>query len=646
MAFNAFTVAALFGVSIVTFCYRHFSLLQRRKVMDTDPEYQRTPAFPADKLPGSLPVCTIDDDVDAALVARTALVHLQHLDSNLLVHDALWRDLCAFTGTLRTFAGAQRIIASWKKLNRLYSPHDFRIIPGARVIRPGPKTQWVEARFQFTMEHNGVQMNCEGLMRLVPKDAFEWKIWTLVTMLKGVPDWGDVDNLDPIAETSKPERTISESPDGSKHYPCVIVGAGFSGLCLAGRLQALGVPYVVIDKIENVGDIWTSRYQSVKMHTSKEHGQFPFKTRIWGADKPYHLDSADLRTGYQKFVDLYGINLQLSTELKIAQYSKSTQTWALDITHQGISSTLSCEHVVFALGTVGTSPRFPSNLSGWDKYKGIIQHSGTFTHARSWTSLKGAVVGSANSGHDIANDMVSSGLASVTMVQRGRTPVLPVEFYSNIYDSIYNDKADIALSDQLSMWAPTSIARLMSMRAISKMAAQDPERYEALERVGFRVEANMDMYSSLYERFGGHYIDVGVSKKIISGEIKMKPAPPGAGLCGFYENGLVFEDGSKLETDVVVFATGFEGNMRHMAEKLVEKDVAEKLEDWWGVDCEGEIRGAWRPMGHPGIWFTGGNVAIARFFSRFLALQIKSQVVGTPFEVYRSSATADSKSRI
>jgi len=171
----------------------------------------------------------------------------------------------------------------------------------------------------------------------------------------------------------------------------------------------------------------------------------------------------------------------------------------------------------------------------------------------------------------------------------------------------------------------------MAMRAISKMASEEPERFDSLERRGFKVERNMDLYHCLYERFGGHYLDVGVSKKISDGLIKVKSD---SALTGFTETGLVFADGSTLDADVVVFATGFEGNMRLAARDLVGEDVGDKLEDWWGVDSEGELRGAWKPIGHPGIWFTGGNVMLARFFSRFLALQIAADVKGMPLQVW------------
>ena len=51
-----------------------------------------------------------------------------------------------------------------------------------------------------------------------------------------------------------------------------------------------------------------------------------------------------------------------------------------------------------------------------------------------------------------------------------------------------------------------------------------------------------------------YYTDVGGSQYIIDGKIKLKNDSQ---IQGFTTNGLKFEDGSEVETDVVVFCTGF-----------------------------------------------------------------------------------------
>lgn len=65
----------------------------------------------------------------------------------------------------------------------------------------------------------------------------------------------------------------------------------------------------------------------------------------------------------------------------------------------------------------------------------------------------------------------------------------------------------------------------------------------------------------------------------------------------FTESGIEFDNGSVLPADVVVFATGFEGNLRDNVRGLLGSDVADVIDDFWGMDEEGELKGIYRPCG-------------------------------------------------
>ena len=79
-------------------------------------------------------------------------------------------------------------------------------------------------------------------------------------------------------------------------------------------------------------------------------------------------------------------------------------------------------------------------------------------------------------------------------------------------------------------------------------------------------------------------------------------------------HGLLFADGSELEADEIIFATGYE-NMRGTARKIFGDEIADSIKDVWGFDEEGELRTMWRRTGHPGFWFFGGNLALCRYAS-------------------------------
>lgn len=64
---------------------------------------------------------------------------------------------------------------------------------------------------------------------------------------------------------------------------------------------------------------------------------------------------------------------------------------------------------------------------------------------------------------------------------------------------------------------PVSIRRQMAMRYLHTMARNDSERFDALEKAGFNVERYGDIANVVFDRLGGHYMDVGTSAKISQG---------------------------------------------------------------------------------------------------------------------------------
>ena len=80
------------------------------------------------------------------------------------------------------------------------------------------------------------------------------------------------------------------------------------------------------------------------------------------------------------------------------------------------------------------------------------------------------------------------------------------------------------------MAIPIAVTRLASIHGNSAQAAKEPERFDSLERVGFRVERYGDLWKLLSERLGGHYMDVGTSAKVSAGLVPM-PAHSSGPFC-------------------------------------------------------------------------------------------------------------------
>ncbi|KAL2039860.1 hypothetical protein N7G274_007261 [Stereocaulon virgatum] len=182
-------------------------------------------------------------------------------------------------------------------------------------------------------------------------------------------------------------------------------------------------------------------------------------------------------------------------------------------------------------------------------------------------------------------------------------------------------------ADIINMSVPNPIAKRLQIAATNEMMQRDSPLLHGLTAAGFAVDSGPDgsgLWIKYLSRGGGYYIDVGASQLIADKKIKIKQ---GREVKAIKAHSILLEDDSELEADEIVFATGYQ-DMRETARKVFGNELAERVHDVWGFDNEGETRGMWRRSGHPGFWFFGGNLALCRFYSRLLALQIKAIEVG------------------
>ena len=177
------------------------------------------------------------------------------------------------------------------------------------------------------------------------------------------------------------------------------------------------------------------------------------------------------------------------------------------------------------------------------------------------------------------------------------------------------------------MSIPNPVLKRFQIAATQETTKRDTNLLRGLVAAGFALDNGPDssgLWMKYLHRGGGYYIDVGASQLIVDGKIKIKQ---GQEIARVNPHSITFTDGEELEADEIVFATGY-GNMRETTRKIFGDEVADRVTDVWGFDEEGEIRTMWRRTGHPGFWFFGGNLALCRYYSKLLALQIKALDVG------------------
>lgn len=509
-------------------------------------------------LPVSLPKASWPADLDLSTVASSfsdLFTQGRVTDPSTFASDAVWRDTFCLTGTLRTFYSAQGVVRAWREAssNSARPVEDsLRLLHDAtREMALPDGSRWVEVSGNFQIEiAEGLIGKCTLMMGVVPAPAEQggdvgssWWIWSMRTILDDIAGWPSVNTLSPVpapvpapaahasginghthTNTPPPNGAAQSTDTDAPSFTTIIIGGGQAGLSVAGRLQAIDIPYILIDKYTQTGDSWATRYDSARLHTSRAYAHLPFDRTFPENEYQEYLTKDDLARGYRAWSTKYGVEQHIwpETELRSGKWDDDAQEWTLRLRRRGCSQEedleVRCRFVVMATGAGGQVPYTP-DLPGRDAFHGLVLHSQQYKSSRAWKGKTGIVVGTANTAHDIADDMYEAGLALTTMVQRSKTYVLPAEYWARVSGRTYNEQFPTDLADKLQMTGPSAAGRLIAKTTLDEMARGEPERFDALERAGFLVERYGDIFWHLFERAGGHYMDVGTSRKIADGKV-------------------------------------------------------------------------------------------------------------------------------
>lgn len=404
------------------------------------------------------------------------------------------------------------------------------------------------------------------------------------------------------------------------------IGSGQGGLTVAARLKMLNIPSLIIDSNDRVGDNWRKRYHQLVLHDPIWYDHMPYLD--FPAHWPVFTPKDKLAEFFEAYVKLLELNVWTSTTLKSSSWDEDKKLWTVTLERKladgtTTTRTLHPRHIIQATGHSGKK-NFPT-VPGMDTFQGKrLCHSSDFPGASPNSQGRRAlVVGSCNSAHDIAQDFFEHGY-HVTMIQRSTTCVISSAAITEIgLKGLYEEDAPpVEDADLILHSLPTPLFKAQQVKVTRVQNEFDKETLDGLRKAGFGLDngpLGAGLLMKYYQRGGGYYIDVGASKLIADGSIKIKH---GQEIAKILPHGMQFADGSELEADEIVFATGYQ-NMRSRAREIFGDEVAERVGSVWGLNEEGEFRGIWQRSGHPGFWFMGGNLALARYYSRILALQIK-----------------------
>jgi putative flavoprotein involved in K+ transport len=559
---------------------------------------------------------------------------------NLFLATGFWRDLVAFTWNFKTVEGPEGVKDLVASTAGHVKPRGFRT-----TEEPTEADGVTDAWLAFETEVG----RGSGHLRLK-----EGKAWTLLTTLdelkgheepkregrpRGVEHGADKDR------TTWLERRKQEAEElGVTKQPYVLViGGGQGGIGLGARLRQLGVPSIVIDRHLRPGDAWRSRYKSLCLHDPVWYDHLPYIK--FPENWPVFSPKDKIGDWLEMYVRVMEINYWPSTECTSARYDEEAGEWHVVVERNGVESTIRPKQLVLATG-MSAKPRIP-DFPGMETFKGDQHHSSKHPGPDAYKGKKAVVIGSNNSAHDICAALWEYD-ADVTMVQRTSTHIVRSDSLMEIgLGDLYSERAvqsgmTTEKADTIFASLPYRIMHEFQIPIYDAIRERDADFYKRLEDAGFMLDFGDDdsgLFMKYLRRGSGYYIDVGASELVANGSVKLVS---GKGVERITEHGVLLDDGTELPADLIVYATGY-NSMNGFASELISEEVGAKVGKVWGLGSdttkdpgpwEGEQRNMWKPTQQEALWFHGGNLHQSRYYSQFLALQLKAREVGIPTPVY------------
>ena len=342
----------------------------------------------------------------------------------------------------------------------------------------------------------------------------------------------------------------------------LVLGAGPAGLAVAGCLVTRGVPTSVLDAGAAVGDSWRQRYDRLHLHTPRIQSGLPgLRPPRSGGRWLAKDDYAAYLAGYAR---RHGLEPELGVVAERVDRTGDGYTVSTDAGPRQAAT------VVVATGyqRVPVVPDWP----GTEDFRGELLHSSGYRSPAPYRGKRVLVVGTGNSGAEIAADLAEQDADEVWLscrtpphVIRRQTGPIPTTILG-----IPNQYLPAGLVDPVS-------------RQLARLTAPDLAPY-GLPRPTTGLKSQFLRTSVV------PLIDVGLVAQLYAGRVQVVPA-----VASFGADGVVLSDGRELEVDVVVAATGYRRGLEDLVGHLGVLDA----------DGAPRVHGARTHPDAPGLHFIG-----------------------------------------
>ncbi len=228
-----------------------------------------------------------------------------------------------------------------------------------------------------------------------------------------------------------PKTVHWRKPPGSEalaNFKVLVIGAGFSGVALGMKLSQAGIPYVIIEKNDEVGGTWyENTYPGVGVDTANHFYSYSFSiNNDWNH---FFAKGDEIESYIKRNADESGIrkNIRFREEVIAASWDEKALLWHVDVQRpDGSTYQVSANAVVSAVGQLNR-PQVP-DIPGLSSFAGPAFHSARWDHSASLHGKRVVMIGTGASGMQIG-PTIAPIVEKLTILQRSPHWAMPNALY-------------------------------------------------------------------------------------------------------------------------------------------------------------------------------------------------------------------------
>ncbi|MBU6243769.1 MAG: amino acid permease [Actinomycetales bacterium] len=333
-----------------------------------------------------------------------------------------------------------------------------------------------------------------------------------------------------IARTrTRSRRRRSDSPEIDYRRRYCLVGAGPAGLVMARTLLAEGVPFDWFERQPEVGGIWTMDDPASPMYASAHFISSKVTSAFVGYpmpdDYPDYPSWEQVRDYIRSFARDFGLTDHVTLGVAVTSAEPlADDRWRVTLSDGQVRE---YDGLIAAPG-VTWHPSVPE-LAGASEFTGEIRHSSTYCRPQELAGRRVLIVGAGNSGVDIACDAARSADAAYLSVRRGYR-FLPKHVHGLPTDAVLTGAIDPPRGVSLSGDPAELVDALVGDLTRLGLPAPDHDLLQSHPIMNTQVL---------------HYLQ--------HGDLVAK-----ADVERLTRTGATFVDGSSVDVDLVLLATGYQ----------------------------------------------------------------------------------------